>query len=208
MSSNIKDLEVHIPLRALQSCEPGKYINVSQYKKLNITTYCDVTLTLTFTASHDSLRDGPKHTFVISPFLWETVTINIVLPYIKLEYERTNLNDQTISNELIVICNGHLKRGFSIHPPEDEKKKSRRWSFLNKSPSTKTNDSEPIEIEKKELPEPHLPPKQPPKTDSRIPDLILPNTLFVGGKGNKVVALPPGQIGQILQYTESGIRWV
>jgi hypothetical protein len=38
--------------------------------------------------------------------------------------------------------------------------------------------------------------------------LILPNTLFVGGKGNKILALPPGTPGQILQFTEYGIKWV
>lgn len=212
MSNNIKDLEVHIPLRGLQSCEPGKYINVSQYKKINVTYYCDIPLSLTFTFSHDSVREGPKHNFVSSAGMWETVVLPVPLPYIKLDYERHNLNDNTISNDLIVVCDGQLKRGFSFmnHPENissQPEKKSRRWSFLNKSPLSKNSDPSHEEIEKKE-PQSLPPPIPKHQSDSRIPDLILPNTLFVGGKGNKIVAIPPGQIGQILQFTESGIKWV
>lgn len=209
MSSNLKDLEVHVPLRNLYACETGKYINVYQYKRIIVTFFCDVALNLIFTFSHDSVREGPKQVFTSTPGVWEITSIDIALPYLKLEYERSNPDDNTISNDLVVVCNGHLKRGFTMMESSDAKddKKKRRWSFLNKasetsgtSNSSSHKDSEEIQIQR-------LPPSLP-KNDSRIPELILPNTLFVGGKGNKIVALPPGQLGQILQYTDQGIKWV
>lgn len=194
--TDVKDLEINIPLGNLQSAKVGTYVNVSSYKRLSVAFYSDTTLNLIFTSSHDSVKPGPCHVYTTHPHTWETASIPIFLPYIKLDFEKEDPNSP--NNELIVVCTGHLRRGLKPDAPQ-EKPNKRRWSsILHASPKTK---------EKEEVP------PSPIKADASLsskdfPALILPNTLFVGGKGNKIIALPPGNPGQILQYTEYGIKWV
>lgn len=190
----IKDLEINVPLGNLQAQKIGSYINVSSYKRLSVAFYSDTSLNLIFTSSHDSIKDGPTYTFSSHANVWETANIPIFLPYIRLDYEKINPNEP--NNELIVVCTGHLRRGMkdsSSSKRSEDAPQKRRWSsILHSSPKQK---------EKEEAPSPTL-------SNKDFPALILPNTLFVGGKGNKIIALPPGQPGQILQFTEYGIKWV
>jgi hypothetical protein len=214
MSSDISNLEVHVPLGNLQSKNISQYINVSQYKKLSIAFFSDTELTLTFTSSHDSVKDGLSYVFSTTPNSWGTATLQIILPYIKLDYEKMNPNQP--NNELIVICTGQLRRGYTknVEVVDDHRhSQKRRWSSIIRSPLSK--GKEEIACSSSSSPvQPPLPSPNPPPQDLNVvsqkefPSLILPNTLFVGGKGNKILALPPGTPGQILQFTEYGIKWV
>lgn len=212
MSSDISNLEVHIPLGNLQTKNISQYINVSQYKKLSIAFFSDTELTLTFTSSHDSVKDGLSYVFSTTPNSWGTATLQIILPYIKLDYEKMNPNQP--NNELIVICTGQLRRGYPKQEDDSHRhSQKRRWSSIIRSPLSKgkeeeqkSSSSSPVQ---QSLPSPNPPPQDLNVVSQKeFPSLILPNTLFVGGKGNKIIALPPGTPGQILQYTEHGIRWV
>lgn len=198
--TSVKDLEINVPLGNLQAVKIGSYVNVSQYKKLSIAFYSDCALTLTFTASYNSVKAGPTNTYVTHPNIWETATIPIFLPYIKLDFEKIDPNAP--NNELIVVINGHIKRmqkGESSIEEKQEKPAKRRWSsILHSSPKLK----------EKEEASPSSNQKEPSISSKDFPGLILPNTLFVGGRGNKIIALPPGTPGQILQFTEFGIAWV
>lgn len=214
MSSDISNLEVHIPLGNLQAKDVSSYVNVSQYKKLSIAFFSDSVLTLTFTTSHNSIKDGPKYVFTTSSNAWETATLPIILPFIKLDYEKVDPNIP--NSELVVVCTGHLRRGYTKSPePPKEDKPKRRWSSIIKSPLSKEKEKE--EIPKSDsspssspsfIPLPNPPQDLSAVKNTDFPSLILPNTLFVGGKGNKIIALPPGTPGQILQFTEYGIKWV
>lgn len=196
---DVKDLEINVPLGNLQAAKVGTYVNVSSYKRLSIAFYSDTALNLIFTSSHDSIKSGPTHVYTTHPHTWETANIPIFLPYIKLDFEKEDPNSP--NNELIVVCTGHLRRGLKSDPPTKEEKPKRRWSsILHSSPKGKEKEEAP--------PSPIVVEKSPSLSTKDFPALILPNTLFVGGKGNKIIALPPGQPGQILQYTEYGIKWV
>jgi len=193
--TTVKDLEINVPLGNLQSAKIGSYVDVSQYKKLSIAFYSDCALNLTFTASYNSVKPGPTHVYVTHPNIWETATIPIFLPYIKLDFEKIDPNAP--NNELIVVINGHIKRMQKGESSSSsiEKPNKRRWSSLL--------HSSPKEKEKEEAPK-----AETSISSKDFPGLVLPNTLFVGGKQGKIIALPPGTPGQILQFTEYGIKWV
>lgn len=196
---SVKDLEINIPLGNLQAAKLGTYVNVSAYKRLSVAFYSDTSLNLIFTASHDSIKSGPVHTYTTHPYAWETANIPVFLPYIRLDYEKNDPNAP--NNELIVVCTGHLRRGMNVEQPQEKPK--RRWSsILHASPKNKEKEEVPIKEIKQESSTFSS------SSNSPFPALILPNTLFVGGKGNKIIALPPGQPGQVLGYTDHGIRWI
>ena len=199
--STVKDLEINIPLGNLQAAKVGSYVNVSQYKKLSIAFYSDTTLNLVFTSSHDSVKSGPTNVYTTHPYVWETATIPVFLPFIKLDFEKEDPN--IANNELIVIVNGHLKRMHAQHESSNSSEKSnkRRWSsILHASPTNKTK-------EKEEAP-PSPVKENAPISSKDFPALVLPNVLFVGGLGGKIIPLPPGIEGQTLQMTSKVIAWV
>jgi hypothetical protein len=188
----------------------GEFVNVESFTQLRLTFYSDILLEVSIVFSPDSFSDAIVNTYK-SNGSWQTLRLDIVLPYCKLVVRRIS----EASNRVLCV-NVLARKTLDLHKEEPKKEveeeqhehletekrsKSPFRSILKRKESrgsntmnNNNNNSNKICV-----------------YDSRLPQFVPKNAILIGGyTGGNVVFIPPPTSDKycILAYNNGQYAWV
>lgn len=195
----LKAFECHTPIGIgfnKDHYESG-FIRVSEYKKLKFNIFSDCYLNVKLIASFDGVTYGPCVTIDLSQKrTWKDQAYMISMDYLKIIVSKVSPDAE--NTELHITVKGYPvgcscksegpSNVVSIGDSKGKEEEPPKRSFVSKVLHRSSNVGSGSNIE--------------------LPNLVLKDQLFIGGK-NKIDLVPaPDRDGQILTYKDGVIKWV
>lgn len=181
----------------------SEYVDVGDYKRIRMNTYSDTILQviLEWTYDLDCNRSPIQNSCRTPSTIWRSESYEVIMPFVRVRI--LNQSGKANSDLSVLITSQSVMRkryekptppleDIIVHSPVEAKCVKSPFSFKAKRKSSLGSKS-PVGVSMR---------------DYRIPDFIPQGTILIGGKCGKIITLPPGNVGEIMQMTEHGPAWV
>lgn len=197
--SEIPSFEIHTGLDILGKISTSsEYVNVSDFKKIKFCYYSDVPINLCIIFSYNGVDEGPIYSNdYLARNCWKNFEIDVCMNFVKMII--TKMNNVEINQVLHITCRGYVTRGIRVANSVNKIEEASAVSVASSSSAPKRSFVDKLK---------GSPSSSSAKSNIEMPQLCLPNQLFVGGKNKVNVIPPPDKDGQTLMFKDGAIKWV
>ncbi len=191
----LKSFECHTPLFSRERYE-SNFINVSDYKRIKFMFFSDCNLLIRLVCSFDGATNCALTLINYDcKKQWKDYVYPIGMDYLKISIEK--VVKDSLNDEIHVVCKGQLNRSVLPKPLLKEESKEEQKSEITPSPK-RSFVSKVLSSPTKNLN----------SSSIEMPNLCLPNQLFICGKNKINLLPPPDKQGQVLTFDGNEIKWM